>query len=144
MGFAAIRMGHSPVSGTSALSTISGQKLGTFLIGRLQQARKSSQACWENRNRLPQPAPAPRDIEAHDRLSRRYERKPPGYRAAQRAKNDALNKQCEILETIRNTRAQSVVGLVAKARVARDDDMDEPMGLSLVEDLCALGEAATG
>jgi hypothetical protein len=71
-------------------------------------------------------------------------RKPPGYRAADRIVGAAENESWNLLKAIRGTRAQSFVGLVAKARLTRDDDMDEAMALSLVEDLCALGDAAPG
>lgn len=76
-----------------------------------------------------------------ERLRRSYERKPAGYRAAERAMEAANHRVNSALTRIRNTRAQSFAGLVAKAKLARDDAMDEPMALSLVSDLCALGEA---
>jgi hypothetical protein len=93
--------------------------------------------------RWEEPTPAARAradeiIEAHNKLTSRYRRRPAGYRAAKWLKDTASSAACAILEEIRSTPSQSLAGVVAKARLAHDDARDEEMALSVVDDLLAL------
>jgi hypothetical protein len=68
------------------------------------------------------PSPAARAradeiIAAHDKLRKRYERKPAGYRAAERALRAPSRRLAAVLASIEKTRARSLAGLKAKAQL---------------------------
>jgi hypothetical protein len=92
---------------------------------------------------MPSPAARARADEivaAFDKWEKQCERKPREYRAAKRA-NDARETQLWALERkIRDTRAHSLAGLIAKAQKGRELDDDETFAEALVADLLALGK----
>lgn len=78
-------------------------------------------------------------IAAYSKWNKRCDRLPRGYRAAERAKNAAEGRLLAIERKIRGTRAHSLAGLIAKARMGHVLD-DKRFAVSLADDLLALNE----
>jgi hypothetical protein len=89
------------------------------------------------------PSPAARAradeiIGAFDKWERQYNRHPRGYGVAKRANDAAENRLWALERKIRDTRARSVPGLIAKARRGHELK-DERFAASVAADLLALG-----
>jgi hypothetical protein len=95
------------------------------------------------------PSPAARAradeiIQAFDKLDKKHDRKPRGYRAAEREFHSATDRSAEIEDRIQETPALTLAGLTAKARMVDHGDLraNEEMGYSLASDLLALNAVA--
>jgi hypothetical protein len=75
----------------------------------------------------------------------RHDRKPRGYRAAEREYHSAMNRSADIEDRIQETPARTLAGLTAKARVIHHGDLRHSgaMADSLADDLLVLNDAAT-
>jgi hypothetical protein len=79
-------------------------------------------------------------IAAFDTWQKRRDRRPHGYRAAERAMDAAGRRLCDLERQIRSTRVRSLAGLVAKAQLSREVGDEDRFGAALIADLLALAE----
>ena len=77
-------------------------------------------------------------IAAFDTWQKRRDRRPRGYRAAERAMDAAGKRLCDLERRICSTRARSLAGLIAKARLGREIGDEDRFGAALIADLLVL------
>jgi len=79
-------------------------------------------------------------IAAFDTWQKQRDRRPRGYRAAERAMDAAGRRLCDLERQICNTRVRSLAGLIAKAQLGREVGDEDRFGAALIADLLALAE----
>ncbi len=81
-------------------------------------------------------------VAAFDAWQKRRDRRPRGYRAAERAMDAAGRRLGDLERQICSTRVRSLAGLIAKAQLGRGVGDEERFGAALIADLLALAEKA--
>ena len=83
-------------------------------------------------------------VSAFDTWQKRRDRRPRGYRAAERAMDAAGRRLCDLERKICSTRARSLAGLIAKARLGREVGDEDRFGAALIADLLVLAGEVDG
>jgi hypothetical protein len=81
-------------------------------------------------------------IAAFDTWQKRRDRRPRGYRTAERAMDAAGRRLCDLERKICSTRVRSLAGLIAKAQLGREVGDEDQFGAALIADLLALAQKA--
>jgi hypothetical protein len=79
-------------------------------------------------------------IAAFDTWQKRRDRRPRGYRTAERAMDAAGRRLCDLERRICSTRVRSLAGLIAKAQLSREVGDEDRFGAAVIADLLALAE----
>jgi hypothetical protein len=83
-------------------------------------------------------------IAAFDTWQKRRDRRPRGYRAAERAMDAAGRRLCDLERKICSSRARTLAGVIAKARMGREVGDEDRFGAALITDLLALADKVDG